>query len=215
MKVIITGATGMVGEGVLIECLHNHAVTAVLYVGRKPSGKKHEKLTELIISDFMQLDTNEKTLAGYDACFYCAGISSVGLTEAEYAHITYDVTLHFAQVLLTLNPEMVFNFVSGLHTDSTENGKLMWARVKGRTENTLKQLPFKAQYNFRPGLMKPDKSQVHIKGPNRYIKYLFPVLKLFYTDIKLTDLGKAMIAVVQFGYPTNVLEPKDIKGLVG
>ncbi len=211
MKVIVTGATGMVGEGVLIECLNNKEVESVLYVGRKSSGKSHPKLTEYLISDFLLLKNDDSNLAGYDACFYCAGISSVGMDEAQYTHITYDTTMHFAKVLLSQNENLTFNFISGLHTDSTEKGKVMWARVKGKTENALQTLPFKGQYNFRPGLMKPDASQVHIKGYNKYLKFLYPIMGLFYTGCKTTEIGRAMINIVKSGFPIKILEAKDIK----
>lgn len=211
MKVIVTGATGMVGEGVLIECLDNPQVESVLYVGRKASGKSHPKLKEYLIPDFLSLKIDDSRLAGYDACFYCAGISSVGMDEAQYKHITYDTTLHFAKVVLYQNQNLVFNFISGSHTDSTEKGKVMWARVKGKTENALQTLPFKGQYNFRPGLMKPDKTQTQLKGYNKYIPLFYPILGLFYTGCKTTEIGRAMIAVTQFGFSKKILEAVDIK----
>ncbi|MFQ6600993.1 NAD-dependent epimerase/dehydratase family protein [Flavobacterium sp. C3NV] len=211
MKVIVTGATGMVGEGVLIECLDNNQIEQVLYVGRKPSGKSHTKLKEYLVPDFLSLKSGDTQLAGYDACFYCAGISSVGMDEAQYTHITYDTTLHFAKVLLDQNPNLTFNFISGSHTDSSENGKVMWARVKGKTENALKVLGFKAQYNFRPGLMKPDKTQIHLKGFNKYITFLYPIMGLFFTGCTVREIGRAMIAVTKIGYSKNVLEAIDIK----
>src|SRR5215216_5283317 len=135
MKVIITGATGMVGEGVLLECLENANIEEVLIVNRRHYEASHPKLKELLVPNFMDLTKVTDQLAGYDACFYCAGISSVGMEEADYHHITYDITLHFAQTLAHLNPGMVFTFVSGLYTDGTEKGAVMWARVKGKTEN--------------------------------------------------------------------------------
>ncbi|MCC9064638.1 NAD-dependent epimerase/dehydratase family protein [Flavobacterium piscisymbiosum] len=211
MKVIVTGATGMVGEGVLIECLDNNQIEQVLYVGRKPSGKSHPKLKEYLVPDFLSLTSGDTQLADYDACFYCAGISSVGMDEAQYTHITYDTTLHFAKVLLDQNPNLTFNFISGSHTDSSENGKVMWARVKGKTENALKALGFKAQYNFRPGLMKPDKTQIHLKGFNKYITFLYPIMGLFFTGCTVREIGRAMIAVTKIGYSKNVLEAIDIK----
>lgn len=211
MKVIVTGATGMVGEGVLIECLENNQIEAVLYVGRKPSGKSHPKLTEYLVSDFLSLKKDDTKLAGYDACFYCAGISSVGLDEAHYTYITYDTTIHFAEVLLNQNPNLVFNFISGSHTDSSENGKVMWARVKGKTENALQKMSFKAQYNFRPGLMKPDKTQVHLKGFNKYIKFLYPIMGLFYAGCETREIGRAMISTARFGFSKKILEAIDIK----
>lgn len=211
MKVIVTGATGMVGEGVLIECLDNDQVESVLYVGRKASGKSHPKLTEYLVSDFLSLKSDDSKLSGYDACFYCAGISSVGMDEAQYTHITYDTTLHFAKVLVNQNANLTFNFISGSHTDSSENGKVMWARVKGKTENALQKLSFNGQYNFRPGLMKPDKTQVQLKGFNKYIKFLYPIMGLFFTGVTVREIGRAMIAVTKFGFPEKMLEAIDIK----
>ena len=155
MKVIITGTTGMVGEGVLFECLQNPAVTKVLSISRKHYDLQHAKLKELIVPDFFKLSDYAADIKGYDACFFCAGISSVGMKEEKYTHITYDTTLAFAKALLAVNPNSSFCFVSGAHTDSTEKGKLMWARVKGKTENDLMKLSFKSEYNFRPGAMQP------------------------------------------------------------
>lgn len=211
MKVILTGATGMVGEGVLIECLNNEKVESVLYVGRKPSGKSHPKLTEYLIPDFLSLKSDDLKLAGYDACFYCAGISSVGMNEEQYTHITYDTTIHFAKLVLKLNPTITFHFISGSHTDSSENGKVMWARVKGKTENTLQAMPFKGQYNFRPGLMKSDKTQIHLKGFNKYITLLYPIMGLFFTGCTVREIGRAMILITQFGFSKKILEAVDIK----
>lgn len=211
MKIILTGATGMVGEGVLLECLEDSRVTAVLSISRKPSGKVHEKLKELLLDDFMNIGDYKDQLKGYDACFYCAGISSVGMTEAAYRHITYDLTLRFAEAALNANPPLTFIFVSGGSTDSTEKGKVMWARVKGAAENALKRMPFKAQYSFRPGLMKPDKNQIHLKGYNKYARTLYPVMNLFLTGCTLAEVAQAMINTVQKGYPKRILEAKDIK----
>lgn len=211
MKIIITGATGMVGEGILIECLNNEHVTAVRYVGRKTSGMVHPKLNEYLVPEFLALKDSDHNLSGYDACFYCAGISSVGINEPDYTRITYDTTLHFAQILLHLNPDIVFDFVSGAHTDSTETGKIMWARVKGKTENALGKMGFRDQYNFRPSLMMPDKKQVHLKGYNKYIKLMYPLLNLFYTGCHIREIGRAMIATVKVGFPKKTLEARDIK----
>ncbi|KPH12905.1 NAD-dependent epimerase/dehydratase family protein [Chryseobacterium sp. ERMR1:04] len=212
IKIILTGATGMVGEGVLLECLENPNISEVLSVSRKPSGKKHAKLKEYLVSDFLKIDLNDENLKGYDACFFCAGISSVGMSEEDYTKITYDTTLHFAKVLLNLNPEMVFNYVSGASTDKTESGKLMWARVKGKTENDLKKLGFKDAYNFRPGFMKPVEGQVNVKWFFKPLVWLFPII-LPSKSLTLHEVGRAMINVVQKGYPTSVLEIQDIKNL--
>jgi hypothetical protein len=163
----------------------------------------------------MDIDAVESQLTGYDACFYCAGISSVGLDEKTYTHITYDITIHFAAKLAKLNPAMVFTFVSGSLTDSSEKGKVMWARVKGRTENALKTLPFKNEYNFRPGFMKPTAGQKNVKLYCRFIGSLYPLLHLLFPNqiCTLQQVALAMIHAVLKGYPKQVLEVKDIKEL--
>ena len=164
IKVMITGATGLVGEGVLLGCLKNEEVSEVLVVGRKGVGRAHPKLKELLVPDFMELDAMKDQLSGYDGCFYCAGISSLRMKEPEYNRVTYDTTLHFAEVLAELNPAMVFVYVSGAGTDSSEKGKVMWARVKGRTENALARLGFRKVYNFRPGYIGPTEGQRNVKS---------------------------------------------------
>jgi uncharacterized protein YbjT (DUF2867 family) len=210
MKVIITGATGMVGEGVLLECLENPAVEQVLSVSRRPCGHTHPKLVECLVPDFRELAGVESQLTGYDACFYCAGVSSVGMKEAEYSAITYDTPLHFAQTLARLNPDMVLVHVSGAQTDGSEQGKVMWARVKGRAENALARLPFKAVYNFRPSLMKPAPGQKNIKRTYKALLLLYPLLNLFFPGLPLRRVGLAMINCVRWGAPKGVLEAKDI-----
>ncbi|GAL83931.1 hypothetical protein Phep_3105 [Sporocytophaga myxococcoides] len=212
MKVIITGATGMVGEGVLLECLENPEVIKVLMINRRSSPIKHPKLEELIVPDFMKLENYKESLVGYDRCFYCAGVSSIGMSEEKYTYITYDTTIHFAGVLASVNPSLVFTFVSGSHTDSTEKGKLMWARVKGKTENALMRLPFKAVYNFRPGFMKPFKGQKNVKS---IFKIIIPIIPIFFPKASLTmkQVGKAMINAVKKGYSKHILEIRDIKQL--
>jgi len=212
IKIILTGSTGMVGEGVLMECLENSDISEILSVSRKPSGKQHAKLKEYIVSDFLQIDLNDENFKGYDAVFFCAGISSVGMNEEDYTKITYDTTLHFAKAALNQNPNMVFNYVSGAHTDKTESGKIMWARVKGRTENALKKLGFRGEYNFRPGFMKPVEGQENVKWFFKPLIWFFPVF-LPSKSLSLHDVGRAMIHAVQKGYPTSVLEIKDIKNL--
>lgn len=212
MKVILTGATGMVGEGVLLECLENPNISEILSVSRKSSEKKHAKLKEYIVPDFLKIDLNDENLKGYDACFFCAGISSMGMNEEEYTKITYDTTLHFAKAVLNQNPELVFNFVSGSHTDSSENGKMMWARVKGKTENDLQKLRFKGVYNFRPGFMKPVEGQKNVKTLFKPFVWFFPMI-LPSKTLSLHQVGKAMINVVKRGYSQSVLEIEDIKNL--
>jgi nucleoside-diphosphate-sugar epimerase len=213
MKVILTGATGMVGEGILLECLQDGRVTTVLSVSRSPCGRAHPKLKELLIEDFTDIGSYPDQLQGFDACFYCLGISSVGLTEADYHHITYDLTTRFAETVLKANSGMTFIFLSGANTDASEKGKVMWARVKGKTENALGRMPFHDQYNFRPSLMKPGKDQVHLKGYNKYLGMLYPLLDLFYTGCTLSEVGRAMINAAVSGYPKKTLEAADIKAL--
>ena len=212
MKVIITGATGMVGEGVLIECLENKQVIEILSLSRKSCGMTHPKLKECLIPDFMNIEQYAKELSGYDACFYCAGVSSIGMDEEKFTKITYDTTLHVAKTLSQLNPDMVFTFVTGKGTDSTEHGKIMWARVKGKTENALMQLPFKGQYNFRPGFMKHFKEQKNVKTILKVVSWFFPIL-FPKQSLTLQEVGRAMIQVVNKGYSKNVLEIQDIKKL--
>jgi nucleoside-diphosphate-sugar epimerase len=215
IKVIITGATGMVGEGVLMECLANAEVEEVLLVGRKAFGRVHPKLKELLVPDFMELDGVKERLSGYDGCFYCAGVSSVGMKEPEYTRVTYDVTLHFAEVLAGLNPGMVFDYVSGSGTDSSEKGRVMWARVKGRTENALMRLGFRRVYAFRPGYIGATEGQRNVMSAYKYYAWLIPVLYRMLPNQGCTmrELGLAMINSVLVGYPKQVLEVKDIKTL--
>jgi len=212
IKVIITGATGMVGEGVLFECLQNENVKEVLIINRKHYDCNHSKLKELVVPDFFQLDQFDDSIQGYDACFFCAGVSSVGMKEDKYRHITYDTTLAFAKTLLTYNPDMVFTYVSGSHTDSSEKGRLMWARVKGKTENDLNKLPFKAEYNFRPGVILPFEGQKNWKS---FYKFIGKAIKVFVPKKVLTikEVGRAMINAALIGYPTSVLEIDDIRKL--
>lgn len=213
MKVIITGATGMVGEGVLLECLQDPTVERVLVVGRRSCGHTHAKLTELLVPDFRDVSSIEQHLTGYDGCFYCAGVSSVGMKEPEYTVITYDTPLSFAAALLRLNPGMVLVHVSGAHTDSTEQGKVMWARVKGKAENALARLPFRAVYNFRPSLMKPTPGQKNVKGSYRAMLVFYPLLNLFFPGLQLAQLGRAMINCVRAGGSLKLLEAKDIAAI--
>ena len=212
IKAIITGATGMVGEGVLHECLLHPDVESVLVINRKPCGVKHEKLKEFIHSDFLDLSSIEEQLIGYNACYYCAGVSSVGKKEDEYKRITYDLTLNFADTLLKLNPEMTFCYVSGVGTDSTEKGRSMWARVKGKTENDLLKLPFKAAYAFRPGYIQPTKRLKNTYKMYKILAPVYPIIKLFFSKYATTlrEIGLAMISVTLYGSKKIVLECKDI-----
>jgi len=212
IKVIITGATGMVGEGVLFECLANEKVEKVLTVNRRHYDLSHPKLQELLVSDFMKVEDNSAQLTGYDACFFCAGVTSIGKKEPEYTQLTYDITLHFADVFLGANPNSVFTYVSGQGTDSSEKGKLMWARVKGKTENDLMKLSFRGEYNFRPGVMKHFPQQKNVRGLFKPVIWLFSKIAPGST-LTLKEVGRAMINAVLKGYPKNVLEVRDIKEL--
>lgn len=209
MKVIITGATGMVGEGVLFECLTNPLVSEVLVIGRKTYDLTHPKLKELIVSDFSTIKDHTELLKKFDGCFFCAGVSSVGENEENFTKKTYDFVIPFATISSEINPEMTFIYVSGNRTDSSEKGKVMWARVKGRTENALMKLPFKGQYNFRPALMKASKGQ---KNAKTIYKILGPLIAPFFPvkTLKLSEVGRAMINAVSKGYPKQILEVDDI-----
>jgi uncharacterized protein YbjT (DUF2867 family) len=213
IKAIITGATGMVGEGVLHVCLNSPDVESVLVLNRKPCGVTHPKLKEIIHKDFMDLTSIEDQLAGYNAGYFCAGVSSIGKKENEYRKITYDLTLNFANSLVKLNPEMVFTYVSGVGTDSTEKGKSMWGRVKGKTENDLLKLPFKDVYLFRPGYIHPIKGLQNTYKVYKAFSPLYPIFeKLFPNYVgTLKELGNSMIYVTQNGYEKKVLECADIR----
>lgn len=214
MKVIITGTTGMVGEGVLHECLDNPKITEVLSVSRKPTGIIHSKLKEYIVADFLSLHENDEKLKGYDACFFCAGVSSVGMKEEEYRRITYDTTMNFAKAL-NPNPQMSFVYVSGGGTDSSEKGLMAWARIKGKTENDLMKLPFKQAFGFRIGFLIPNPQQKRVLKYYKYISWLIPVIKIIFPNIITTmkQLAEAMIYVSKNGYQKNVIYVKDIKAM--
>ena len=213
MKVIVTGVTGMVGEGVLLECLANPEVERVLSVSRRPSGHVHPKLQELLVPDFRELAAVSGQLTGFDGCFYCAGVSSVGMNEADYTRITYGTPLAFAETLARLNPNLVLVHVSGSHTDGTEQGKVMWARVKGKAENALMRLPLRGVYNMRPSLMKPVPGQKNLKTAYRIMLVFYPLMNLFFPGLTLNQVGRAMIRCVRDGAPKRVLEPADIAAL--
>lgn len=202
----------MVGEGVLHECLLSDDVESVLVVSRKPCGVSHPKLTEVIHADFFDLQAIKTQLAGYNACFFCLGVSSVGMKAEEYFKITYTMTLHFADTVHAVNPHMVFCYVSGAGTDSSEKGRLRWARVKGKTENDLMKIPFKSVYAFRPGFIRPTKGLRFAQPTYKYIDWIFPVARALYPGgfCTLRELGRAMIYVTTTGYHKHVLEGKDI-----
>jgi len=205
----------MVGEGVLLECLQHPDVESILVINRRPCGVTNPKLSEIIHIDFNNLLPIESRLSGYNACFFCAGVSSVGMKEPEYTKVTYDLTMSFAKTLSRLNPEMVFCYVSGAGTDSSEKGRMMWARVKGKTENDLMKLQFKSVYAFRPAFMKPIKGQKNASGFYKYVLWLYPVLHLMFPSYfgTLSDVGLAMINCTALGAEKKVLEAKDIAGL--
>jgi uncharacterized protein YbjT (DUF2867 family) len=216
MKVIIFGATGMVGQGVLRECLVDPDVESVLSVGRSPTGRQHAKLQEILHDNFFDFSAIEPRLTGYDACFFCLGVSSVGMDAERYRHLTYDLTMAAATTLAKLDPGMVFTYVTGRGTDSTEQGSMMWARVKGKTENDLLKLPFKAAYMFRPAGIQP----LHgVRSKTGWIQAIYVVtspllgwlVRTAPGSMTTTErVGRAMIAVARDGYPKPVLESEDI-----
>lgn len=215
MKSILFGATGMVGEGILHEALLDPSVESILVVGRRSCDVKHPKLTELLHRDFHDYSSIHDRLQGYDACFFCLGVTSIGKSEQEYRRLTYDLTMAAATALARLNPGMVFCYVSGAGTDGTERGRVMWARVKGKTENDLMRLPFKAVYAFRPGFIKPTAGLKNSMTVSEVISPLYPVLRLFFSKYVCTlqDLGRAMLCVVQYPYSRSILECEDITQL--
>ena len=216
MKVILFGATGMVGQGVLRECLLDASVESVLAVGRSPSGASNPKLRELRHDNFTDFSAIEPQLTGFDACFFCLGVSSVGMNEERYRHLTYDITLAAAKTLARINPQMVFVYVTGRGTDSTEQGPLMWARVKGKTENDLLKLPFKAAYMFRPAGIQP---LYGVRSKTAWVNAIYVVASPLLARLARTSphymttterVGRAMIGVARNGYPRPVLESEDI-----
>jgi uncharacterized protein YbjT (DUF2867 family) len=211
IKTIVTGTTGMVGEGVLIECLNHPDVEEILVINRKPGGVSHPKLRELIHGDFFNLAPIEGQLAGFDACFFCLGVSSVGMSNEEYRRITYDLTLNVARLLARLNPETTFCYVTGAGTDSSEQGRIAWARVKGATENALARL-FKRAYMFRPGFMKATPGQKNVKSYYKFFAWLYPIGRALYPAgfCTLQEVGLAMINAAREGYPNRILEVADI-----
>jgi uncharacterized protein YbjT (DUF2867 family) len=205
----------MVGQGVLRECLLDANVEGVLAIVRNSSLPKHEKLHEIVHKDLSHLSTIEGTLSGYDACFFCLGVSALGMKEEMYRRVTYDLTISVARTLVKLNPKMTFIYVSGAGTDSTERGRLMWARVKGRTENALLQMPFKAVYLFRPAYIQPlhgiRTKTAWYGAVYALARPLYPLLKLFPNYVTTTEcVGHAMLKVTKHGFLKPVLENRDI-----
>jgi hypothetical protein len=212
INAIITGATGMVGEGVLMESLLHPDVETVLVINRKPCNITHPKLKEIIHTDFFDLSSITGQLKGYNACFFCLGVSSVGMKEEEYYSLTYTLTMHVAEILSGQNPEMTFCYISGAGTDSTEKGRLNWARVKGKTENDLMKLPFMKAYAFRPGFMLPAKEAKNVHGYYAIFRILYPPLRALFPRFvsTLKEVAIAMINSVTYGYEKPVLEVEDI-----
>ncbi len=211
VKAIITGATGMVGEGVLLECLNNPDVEQVLVINRRPGGISHPKLYEILHGDFFNLTPIESQLQGYNACFFCLGISSVGISKEEYKHTTYDLTMNVAQTLAKINPDLTFCYVTGAGTDSSEQGTIAWARVKGATENALLKL-FKNAYMFRPGFMKATPDQKNLKSFYKWLAWIYPFGRKLFPGAfcTLKEVGLAMIKTVTKSPSKKVLEVKDI-----
>ena len=219
MKVILFGATGMVGQGVLRECLLSSEVEKVLTVGRTVTGQTNPKLQEIALKDLTNLSGIENQLSAFDACFFCLGVSSAGMNEQDYTRITHDLTLSVAQTLVRLNPNMTFIYVSGTGTDSSEKGSSMWARVKGRTENELLHLGFKTAYMFRPGFIQPMDG-IKTKTPIYAAIYavlgpLYPLLKTLAPNYvtNTRQVGQAMIKAAAQGAPKTHLENRDINAL--
>ncbi len=212
LNVIVTGVTGMVGEGVLHECLQHPDVESALVLTRRPSGVTHPKLKEIIVKDFYDLSALEARVSGYNACFFCLGVSSVGKKEEEYRRLTYDLTMSVARTLSKVNTDMTFCYISGAGTDSSEKGRIMWARVKGKTENDLMKLPFKQVFAFRPGIIEPTKGMKNTIKYYKYVMWLLPILRVVTPNMisSLREIGLAMIHVSTRGFAKQHLEVKDI-----
>jgi len=219
LKVIITGSTGMVGKGVLLECLERPEIESILLINRKSIGMDHEKIKEILQKDFLNFSALREAFKGYDACYYCMGVSSFRMKEREYNEITYKMTLHLAKLLSDVNPKMSFCYVSGQGTDSTGAGKSMWARVKGKTENAILKLPFKSAFLFRPGFIRAKKG---VKSKTPLYNNLYSVIKVFIPLVKLIspnsitsneEVGKAMIYTTLHGSEYTILHNKEINEL--
>ncbi|TCD12678.1 epimerase [Pedobacter frigidisoli] len=209
-NIIITGATGMVGEGVLLKCLKSPEIDSILVINRKPCGYTHPKLKEIIHSDFFDFSPIQDQLSGYNACFFCLGITSVGADDDTYYKMTYTLTMHVAETLSKLNDNMTFCYVSGGGTN--ENERLKWARVKGKTESDLMKLPFKQVFNFRPGFIKPVEPQKYVNKFYKYVNWLFPIGRAIYPNgfCTMGELGNAMVNTLSHNNERRTLEGKDI-----
>lgn len=216
INAIVLGSTGMVGEGVLHECLKHPLVESVLVINRKPCGVEHDKLKEIIHKDFLDFSPIESQLQGYNACYFCMGVSSIGMNERDYTRITYDLTMHVANKLIEINGErsrnLTFCYVSGMGTDSSEKGKIMWARVKGKTENDLMKLPFKKVFNFRPGFIRPTSGLKNAYKSYKYFTPFYPFIRRLFPKYVTTleEIGLAMLNVTLNDYEKETLECKDI-----
>lgn len=217
MNILITGASGMVGEGVLHVALNEPSVTSVTVLGRRTCGHSHPKLTEILHPDMMDVSSIADRLTGFDACFFCLGVSSVGKSEAEFTELTHTLTLGIARVLAPRNTQMAFFYISGVGTDRTEAGRVMWARVKGRTENDLLKLPFRAVYGVRPGYLQPIVGLKHTLPYYRYVTWMYPLLKVFAPNSAcgLDELGKSMIRIAKEGHRSDVITVADMRKLGG
>ena len=213
VKAIITGASGMVGEGVLYECLQSSVVDEIMVVGRRTCGYSHPKLKEIVHGNLYDLSPIEDQLKDYNACFFCLGMSSVGVKEADFYKVTYELTMHFASTLSKLNPGMTFCYVSGRGTN--ENGNMMWQRVKGKTETDLVKLPFRQVYNFRPGVIKATKGLKNILPLYKWLSWMLPIINTFAPKsvVTLKQIGDAMINCTLKGYEKKILEVRDIIAL--
>lgn len=212
MNVIVTGATGMVGEGVLHVCLNHPGIEKILVVGRRSCGVRHSRVKEIVHPDLYDLSSVENQLSGYDACFFCLGISSVGISAEDYYRTTYTLTLHFGEVLSRLNPGMTFCYISGAGTESSEKGRIGWARVKGKTENDLMKLPLRQVFTLRPAFIRPIKGLSKTHSFYKYINWLFPVGRIIYPAgfCTMQELARAMVEASINGYKKWVLEGNDI-----
>jgi uncharacterized protein YbjT (DUF2867 family) len=221
MNVLLFGATGLVGQGVLRECLLDPDVKLVQTVGRTVTGVENPKLREIVRQDLLHYEAIESDLSGFDACFFCLGVSSSGMKKADYSRVTYDITMAAAEVLCRLNPQMTFVFVSGAGTDSSERGRTMWARIKGKTENALMRLPFAAAYMFRPGVIEPvhgaRSKTLAYRVIYAMVRPLVPLLRRAFPNYVLStqEIGQAMLSIARHGYSKRILETQDIRAVVG